>query len=102
MLPDVKNAVDLVCKISGVGKELLLSSSRDKDVIIARTIICDLCVQVIKLPKYTVGKEINRHHTSVANLLNSHAQRMKTDQYYKKIYLDCFVTFTNSNKERIQ
>lgn len=70
-----------VCLGHGVDKKDVLSPLRRKDVAMARHCFCEIARRKSSLTLETIGKHINRHHSTVLNSICKHRELMIYKDY---------------------
>ncbi len=62
--------IDAFCEKVGVIKEILLSKSRQKDIVSLRQIYCFICREKYNIELKNIGDRINRNHATVIHSVN--------------------------------
>jgi len=78
---DVDSVFEMVCDITGVPKEQILSTKRYRHIVDARKILVNVLRKVLKLTCYQTGAVVNKDHSSVVHYDKMHINHMNEPEY---------------------
>jgi chromosomal replication initiation ATPase DnaA len=93
---ELGEVLQIVSEVTNVFQDDILSHKRDREIVTARALFCYMsCMKLRKSLKYT-GRYINRHHTSVMNLISNYDNYLNMKYKAETIYYNAAVDRFNS------
>jgi chromosomal replication initiation ATPase DnaA len=93
---DLGEVLQIVSEITNVFKDDIISHKRYREIVIARALFCYICrVKMNKSLNY-IGRYINRHHSSVINLVSNYDNFLNMKYKQETIYYNAAVDRFNS------
>jgi chromosomal replication initiation ATPase DnaA len=88
---ELVEVLDIVSGITGVFQDDIISHKRYREMVTARALFCYICrVKMNKSLNY-IGRYINRHHSSVINLVNNYDNYLNLGYKAETFYLNAAV-----------
>jgi len=93
---DLGEMLQIVSEITNVFKDDIISHKRNREIVTARALFCYICrVKMNKSLKY-IARFINRHHSSVINLVSNYDNFLNLGYKAETIYYNAAVDRFNS------
>jgi chromosomal replication initiation ATPase DnaA len=93
---DLGDVLQIVSEITQVFQDDIISHKRNREMVTARALFCYICrVKMKKSLKY-IGRFINRHHSSVINLVSNYDNFLNLGYKAETIYYNAAVNRFNS------
>jgi chromosomal replication initiation ATPase DnaA len=93
---DLGEVLQIVSEITNVFKDDIISHKRYREIVTARALFCYICrVKMNKSLNY-IGRYINRHHSSVINLVSNYDNFLNLGYKAETIYYNAAVNRFNS------
>jgi chromosomal replication initiation ATPase DnaA len=83
--------LDIVSGITGVFQDDIISHKRNREMVTARALFCYICRVKMNKPLNYIGRFINRHHSSVINLVNNYDNYLNMKYKAETFYLNAAV-----------
>ena len=83
--------LDIVSGITGVFQDDIISHKRNREMVTARALFCYICRVKMNKPLNYIGRFINRHHSSVINLVNNYDNYLNLGYKAETFYLNAAV-----------
>ena len=89
----IERVKNVVCYVSKISKNELLSKSRERYIVDNRRMCFALCRDVLELGWSKIAKEFNLNHASIIHHYKKHQDFLSIDEYYKNKYNDILEVF---------
>ena len=89
----IERVKNVVCYVSKISKNELLSKSRERYIVDNRRMCFALCRDVLELGWSKIAKEFNLNHASIIHHYKKHQDFISIDEYYKNKYNDILEVF---------
>ena len=89
----IERVKNVVCYVSKISKNELLSKSRERYIVDNRRMCLALCRDVLELGWSKIAKEFNLNHASIIHHYKKHQDFISIDEYYKNKYNDILEVF---------
>jgi len=89
----IERVKSVVCYVSKISKNELLSKSRERYIVDNRRMAFALCKDVLDLGWTKIAKEFNLNHASIIHHYKKHQDFLSYDEYYKNKYNDILEVF---------
>jgi len=89
----IERVKNVVCYVSKISKNELLSKSRERYIVDNRRMAFALCRDVLELGWTKIAKEFNLNHASIIHHYKKHQDFISIDEYYKNKYNDILEVF---------
>jgi len=89
----IERVKSVVCYVSKISKNELLSKSRERYIVDNRRMAFALCKDVLDLGWTKIAKEFNLNHASIIHHYKKHQDFLSYDEYYKNKYYDILEVF---------
>ena len=89
----IERVKSVVCYVSKISKNELLSKSRERYIVDNRRMAFALCRDVLELGCTKIAKEFNFNHASIIHHYKKHQDFLSYDEYYKNKYNDILEVF---------
>ena len=89
----IERVKNVVCYVSKISKNELLSKSRERYIVDNRRMAFALCRDVLELGWTKIANEFNLNHASIIHHYKKHQDFLSIDEYYKNKYNDILEVF---------
>lgn len=89
----IERVKNVVCYVSKISKNELLSKSRERYIVDNRRMCFALCRDVLELGWSKIAKEFNLNHASIIHHYKKHQDFISIDEYYKNKYNNILEVF---------
>ena len=90
-IPSRDKILRIIAKEKNVNLELILTKSRDRDLVESRFIYIKALKTIYEMNLVSIGKELGKDHTTIIHALKQYENRYKYEEHFKKIANKIFV-----------
>ena len=93
---ELGEVLQIVSEVTNVFQDDILSHKRDREIVTARALFCYMSRMRMKKSLKHIGRYINRHHSSVINLVSNYDNYLNMKYKAETIYYNAAVDRFNS------
>jgi chromosomal replication initiation ATPase DnaA len=93
---ELGEVLQIVSEVTNVFQDDILSHKRDREIVTARALFCYMSRMRMKKSLKHIGRYINRHHSSVINLVSNYDNYLNMKYKSETIYYNAAIDRFNS------